>query len=514
MMQFFNSHCPNKISSNQLHRFGAHIVFSFAILITIASSVYAAESTGPLPESRPNIIMIVTDDLGWGDLGVYGHPKVKTPHLDKMAREGRLFTQFYMNSPVCSPSRAAILTGRYPAEIGINYAIGAKAGDDLNASPWLSTDLPNLYRSFQSHGYRTAHFGKWHLGDHTRRGVAPPPHKYGIDVSGTTNSTGQKLSLNGAVVTEETLDTRRLTGRNVPRSQSTEIIVDNAIAFIDHTGEQPFLMSLWTLEPHAVLDPTLAQMKAYLDLTHPKVRGKYHSMETVYYSSLSNIDRHVGRLLNALDDRGLSENTIVIFTSDNGPSPGWSKATGHAGAGLAGPFRGVKGSLYEGGLRVPLIVKWPKKVAPNQIDETSLITAVDLFPSLAAIAGVKLGHTSETLNGENLSTALLTAPKLRSKPVFWEYRAGSWGRDIQVSPRLAMRDGNWKLLMNPDGSRVELYNLAIDIRETSNVANYEPERLKAMQTALLEWFNTKVPETDRVAGHAGQFQWKWPKTRE
>lgn len=481
---------------------------SIIAVLSIAMPVQGAKLQEANSEERPNVVFIVADDLGWGDLAVYGHPRVKTPNLDALASEGVLLTQFYMNSPVCSPSRAAILTGRNPAEIGIHYAIGANAGDTLNDPDWLDPDLETIYDLFRDAGYRTGHFGKWHLGAETPVGRAPPPRDYGLDISATTNSTGQKLKHGKRILVEDTLGNAS-TANTLLRRDSSQAISESAIDFIATNKDQPFLVSLWLLEPHAVLDPSEEQMQPYLDLTHEKVRDRYRGSETVYYASLTNIDSQLGKLFDYLKREDLFDNTILIFTSDNGPSPLWSKGTSHAGAGHSGPFRGMKGSLYEGGLRVPFIVSWPRELPKAYVDTESVVAAIDLLPTLAGLAGMsKVGLTD--LDGEDRSSVLKGKIEERESPLFWEYRAGSWGRDIQRSPRLAMRQGPWKLMMNPDGSRVELYNLDDDITETSNVANYESETVERMRVMLLNWFENEVPDRDNAAPHAGKRVWEGP----
>ncbi len=484
------------------------IIMVLSIVLPVA--VQGASLQEAEPVERPNIVFILADDLGWGDLAVYGNPRVKTPNLDDLASEGVLLTQFYMMSPVCSPSRAAILTGRNPAELGIHYAIGAQAGDTLNDPDWLDPDLTTIYDIFRDAGYRTGHFGKWHLGAETSAGRAPPPNDYGLDFSATTNSTGQKLKRGKRILVEDTLGNAS-TSDTLLRRDSSQAISESAIDFIASSKDQPFLVSLWLLEPHAVLDPSEEQMQPYLDLTHEKVRDRYRGSETVYYASLTNIDAQLGKLFDYLKREDLFDNTIVIFTSDNGPSPLWSKGTSHAGAGHSGPFRGVKGSLYEGGVRVPFIVSWPRKLPKAYVDTDSVVAAVDLLPTLAGLAGMSYDGLMG-LDGEDRSGVLSGHIDDRESPLFWEYRAGSWGRDIQRSPRLAMRQGPWKLMMNPDGSRVELYNLDADITETSNAAIYEPEMAERMRVTLLNWFENQVPDRDNAASHAGKRLWEVPSS--
>ncbi|MEO1244358.1 MAG: sulfatase-like hydrolase/transferase [Pseudomonadota bacterium] len=451
--------------------------------------------------------MILTDDMGWGDVGVYGHPDIKTPVLDELAGKGALFTQFYVSSPVCSPSRASLLTGRFAPETGIHYAIGGPAGDRLNSRPFLDDRAPTLYDVFRDSGYLTGHFGKWHLGGKTRSGMAPPPSAYGLDVSATTNSTGPQLTaLNKGDDGEKGSGTRR----KLKRHESSAAIVDHAIQFIESANDKPFFVSLWTREPHAVLDPTSAQMAPYREFTHSSVSKKLSSALTVYYASITNLDTQIGRLIDYLDEQGLRNDTIIVFTSDNGPAPLWATSTAHSGAGLTGPFRGVKGSLYEGGIRMPFIVSWRGKIPDSHVDDSSVVAAVDLLPTLAALAGIDDALTGMEIHGEDLSTALLGEPKYRGEALFWEYRGGSWGRSIDESPRLAMREGDWKLLSNPDGTRVELYNLAADHSETSNVAAYEAELVQSMQARLFDWYTTRVPDPERSTGKAGRRTWKMP----
>ncbi|MDZ4363713.1 sulfatase [Brevundimonas sp.] len=476
----------------------------------LAGPAVAVAQTAPAPTaavrpatSQPNVIIILADDLGWGDLAIYGHPDIKTPNLDRLAQSGRLLTQFYVGSPVCSPSRASILTGRFAPETGIHYAIGGNAGDRYNSDPWLDDSVTTIYDVFHERGYATGHFGKWHLGARGTNGNAPPPEAYGVDASATTNSSGRRLRVGGDAIGND-----RENGSE--RAMSSAAIVEAGLGFIDQHPGQPFFINLWTLEPHAVLSPTDEQMEPYLDLTHPTAQSRgWRSSQTVYYASVTNVDRAVGQLMEGLEARGLLENTIIIFSSDNGPSPLWSVSTGHAGAGMAGPFRGVKGSLYEGGIRVPFIISWPGQIDAGVIDDTSVMATVDLLPTLTDLAGDP--YQAAGLDGENLTPTLVTGPgQARSQPLFWDYRFSSWGGEIHRSPRLAMRDGDWKLLMNPDRSRVELYNLGTDKNETANVAGYESERVAEMSSRLMAWYETEVRDPTNAPDRSGLGTWSWP----
>lgn len=464
-----------------------------------AADVVQARAADP----RPNVILIVADDLGWGDLGAYGNPRVKTPNLDRLAREGRLLTDASMAAAVCSPSRAAILSGRFPAELGIHAAMGGESDARLNTARWLDPHLPNLYSAFRALGYRTGHFGKWHLGS----GKAPAPGAYGLDESATTNSTGPRLEVGGQALYEGTLDAAQGGKPAIARAKSSAVIADAAMGFIARNAARPFVLGLWTIEPHAVVDPDEGQMAAYADRTDPAVAGRFTNAEAVYFASVSSVDRQVGRVMDYLRRSGLDRHTLVIFTSDNGPAPGGARATGHAASDLSrGPFRGSKASLYEGGIRVPMLVSWPGRVPAGSVGRQS-VSAVDLLPSLIALAG---GAAPQGLNGEDRGADLLgTGPaRPRSGALFWEIRQANWGPAIDASPRLALREGDWKLLADADGSRAELYNLAQSPDETANRAASEPARTAAMKTRLLDWHRTRVPPHGQDA--PGGPAWRWP----
>lgn len=466
----------------------------FAVLGVLLAAAHARAA-----QVRPNVVFIVCDDLGWGDLGCYGNEQVSTPRLDGLAKSGMRLTQFYVNSPVCSPSRASLVTGQFCAELGIHYAFGGPPSDRYNSVAWLNPDVTTIYDVFKAAGYVTGHYGKWHLGwEKNGEPLAPPPSEYGIDESGTLLSTGPSLAVGDETVTN---------------ANKSELNANRAVEFIERHAGQPFFLSLWFMDPHSILDPTEEQMAPFLKWTDPSVRDRYRSSLTVYYAILAAIDQAVGRILDKLEEEGLTGDTIVIFSSDNGPSPLWSAGTGHAGAGSAGPFRGTKASLYEGGVRVPFIISWPGRVPENQVDSTSVVAGIDMLPSLAAMA--KLGvEESLELDGEDMSAVFQGRPVVRTSDLFWDYRFGNWGRYIERSPRLAMRRGDWKLLMNPDGTRAELFDLGFDHTETSNVAHIERERLAEMKRALLEWLRMNVRDPDLAPPWAGQMVWKMPVSND
>ncbi|MFY0654000.1 MAG: sulfatase-like hydrolase/transferase [Cyclobacteriaceae bacterium] len=422
---------------------------------------------------RPNIIFIFADDLGWGDLGCYGHNRLKTPSLDQMANEGMILTNFYVANPVCSPSRTAVMTGQYPARHHIHQHLSHhKHNSSLDMPDFLNPGATLLTRLMQAGGYKTGHFGKWHLG-HTEN--SPSPSAYGIDVHYTYNSSEVKITC--------------------PRHESTEKMVDEAIAFIERNKEENFYVNLWTLVPHATLDPTNEQMAPYEKMAPKgvvKARG-FSIPRQIYYGAVTDMDFHIGRLLDRLDELGLSKNTIVVFSSDNGPEDINIGNSSHSGVGSPGPLRGRKRSLYDGGVRVPFIVKWEGQTPAGIVDDMSIVGAVDLLPTFCNLAGVELpeGYQSD---GQDMTPVFKGEKVERVQPLLWDWTGSQWGHTFNKSPGLALRSGKWKFLMNPDGSRVELYDFEADpqFMELDNVAEQHPELISKFSNILLD-FKASIP---------------------
>ncbi len=453
-------------------------------------SAQAARSQSPL---RPNFIFILADDLGWSDLGCYGHAQLKTPNLDRLAKEGTLFTQFYVNASVCSPSRCAFMTGQYPARHKIH---GHYAEHALNAArgmnDWLDPKVPNVASLLQKAGYATAHFGKWHLGNGEG---APSPIAYGFDDARTVNSNGPGW------------DEPDLTFR----AKSSAAIVDETIRFITAHTNQPFYVNAWMLIPHATLNPPEEQMRLYDHLSPDGKDFPFKSAAQIFYGSVTDMDKHVGRLLRALDDLGLAEKTLVMFSSDNGPEDIHVKNAGHSGVGSAGPFRGRKRSLYEGGIRVPGIIRWPGKVPAGKIDDTSVVAGVDWLPTVCRFAGIEV-PPDHKLDGENVSDVFLGSPRPRTTPLMWEWRFRIFGEPFHQSPMLAIRDGDWKLLMNPDRGRVELYNLKRDLTQLNNVADRHSDLVSRLSERVLAW-QKELPPGPTDSG-VGQVSYPWPRQQK
>jgi N-acetylgalactosamine-6-sulfatase len=447
-------------------------------------------------DQRPNVIFILTDDQGWNDARFAGHPYVNTPNLDKFASQSTWFRQFYVAATVCSPSRCAFMTSHYPARHRIH---GHFAGHNQNAARhmpnWLDPNTTSLPSLLKSAGYATAHFGKWHLGSGEG---APPPTAYGFDVSKCINANGPQL---GDEAREPYF-----------RAKSTGLIVDEAIGFIREHKDGPFYVNVWTLLPHALLKPTPEQLKEYDSLApHPQAPSfgpwmqKYlagtkdlRSQTQVFSASLTDLDTQLGRLFAFLDEMKLADNTIIFFSSDNGPEDYRITNAANAGVGNTGPLRARKRSMYEGGIRTFGLLRWPGQVTAGRRDETSVIGGVDLLPSICKLAGVPLPDSLRP-DGEDVSDIWLGQSRPRTRPLHWEWLFNVAGGTAggYMPPALAMRDGDWKLLVDHHGAAAQLYNIPKDIGEEHDVAAEHPELVKALTAKALAWMKTLPPSDAR-----------------
>jgi arylsulfatase A-like enzyme len=436
---------------------------------------------------QPNIIVFLTDDQGFGDGHIFGHPYVKTPNIDRLAREGTTFTQFYATSPVCSPSRASLYTGKFPAELGIHHIFIRTEQAKKWGNALYMPDVPTVSDLLKSRGYATAHYGKWHL---TSGGVtdAPTAADYGID----------EIKIGGG---DGGMQGPRWTDRGrYYMAESSGLFVDAAIDFIDRHKDGPFFVNIWTLIPHSPLNPTSEELDEYKDLKispddfqswmreYVKNANDPQNQMKVYCAAMTGLDNALGRLLDHLDQTGMAENTLIVFTSDNGPEDYHIGDSGNAGMGSPGISRGRKRSLYDGGLRVPFLVRWPGVTPAGSVDSSSVMCMADLLPTLASIAGVPCDIlNSASLSGEDVSRAWEGRPVQRDKPMLWEWRWDIPGDPRYTSPRLAIRDGDWKLLCRPDGSGQELYNVIADSEERSNVVGEHPEIAGRLQSIVTDW---------------------------
>lgn len=416
-----------------------------------ANESKAGNESGAKP---PNIIVLFADDLGWGDLGCQGHPFVKTPAIDGLARTGCRLTQFYVTAPVCSPSRAGFLTGRIQNRFGMQSLIRDTGPNIFHHVPLEEPLLPRLLKSA---GYTTAHIGKWHL-SFVGRDAEPSMADYGYDYSMVLAA-----SRNGSYKDSKWQ-------RNGERIETTnrwtaDIYVDEAIKFIEHAGSRPFFINLWSFAPHQEVDCKQDFRDLYADRTES---------EQYFYGTVSQMDEQYGRLLKYLDDQHLAENTIVIFSSDNGPEPHlipWSNRA----RGSTGGLRGGKHHLFEGGIRVPGIVRWPGVTEPGSVINTVCWTA-DILPTLCTATGVAI-PTDLHSDGVNIRAALRGEKLTREEPLFWQFPFGVNLKDgtYAAAPGLALRDGCWKLHCDTNFGNVLLYNLDIDANEKWNMAAEYPE---------------------------------------
>ena len=422
--------------------------------------------------ARPNIIFIFIDDLGYGDFGVTGNRDVPTPNIDRLAQEGTLFRQFYVASPICSPSRTAVVTGQYPARHRIcSYFADHKNNQSLGMPDWLNPQAPSVARTFQQAGYATGHFGKWHLGGGRDVGDAPLPQAYGFDESVTSfEGLGDRLLIEGDGLSKQSAALGRGQIEWLPKHKLTEVYIDKALAFIDKNKTRPFYLHLWPCDVHDNHVPRKDLLAKY-----EKFSANPHQQR--FYAVLDEFDRQIGRLLDALIPTGLAQNTIVALTGDNGPTA-WPRyyANGDQAPGSTAGLRGRKWSLYEGGIRLPLLVRWPGHIPAGRVDQRTVVTAVDLFPTFCSRAG--LPKPNVQFDSEDMSSAWRGRTHQRKRAIFWEYgrdqRYLQPGLKADQSPNLAVRDGHWKLLLNADGSSAELYDFRSSDKERDNVAARHP----------------------------------------
>ena len=419
--------------------------------------------------SNPNVILIYVDDMGIGDIGCYGGRFAPTPNIDRLAHDGLLFNQYYSAAPVSSPSRSAVTTGRFPLTLGINtYLSDKRMNRNCEQRDYLDDKNPSMARAFQNSGYATAHIGKWHMGGGRDVTDAPSIKNYGFD---------EYISTYESPDPEPEITATRWIWSDkdkIKRWKRTEYFVDKSIDFIKRHKDGPFFLNLWPDDMHTPWVPESLAGK----------RGQWETQEA-FIPVLAELDKQIGRLIDALDEMGLSENTIVIFTSDNGPAPSFDALR-------SARLRGTKNSLYEGGIRMPFIIKYPKKIKGGNVNNNTVLCSVDLYPSLCDIAGIKQekGYKGD---GENLSKALLGKSESERKQDlmrnFGRNKHFASPRKYDRSPHLAIRSGKWKLLVNVDGSDEQLYNMDVDKYELNNVAKQYPEIVSNMKHKVCEWYD-------------------------
>ena len=448
-------------------------------LITTGLAAIAAD--------RPNFVFVFIDDMGYGDLSCYGNTDVATPNIDRLAAEGIRFEQFYVASPICSPSRVGITTGQYPARHMIHsYLNSRERNRERGMRDFLDPAAPAVARTFRDAGYATAHFGKWHMGGGRDVDDAPLPQAYGFDESLVSfEGLGDRILPPGGL-SEQSKQLGQGTIRDVPKHEMTEIYVDRAIDFIRRNKDSSFYLHVWLNDVHDRFFPKeelLAKIEKFAS-------NPYRQQ---YFAVIDEMDRQLGRLFREVDSLGLSDDTILVLASDNGPTA-WKRYydEGYDPPGKTNGLRGRKWSLYEGGIREPLIVRWPGTAPAGVTNSKSVVTAVDLFPTFCRLAGIPAPDVE--FDGMDMSGAFQGDEPLRQQAIFWEYgREPSYlrpGLESDRSPALAVRDGNWKLLMNPDGGGVELYDFSSGFDETANVADDHVDVVARLKGALTTWWNS------------------------
>lgn len=435
------------------------------VLFALFSSVIIFSSC--TAKKSPNIIFIFADDWGYGDLGCHGSTYIKTPNLDRMAAEGMDFHNFSVSNPVCSPSRTAIMTGQFPARHSVHgHFASVDSHMKRNMPDWLDPDAPMLPRMLQQAGYATAHFGKWHLSN-THVPDAPSPLKYGYDEYNCFNVSAQFRQMNPDSTIFKTLN------------------------FIERHRDQPFFINAWIHATHTPHYPKNNYLKKYEYL---------EEQQQVYAAVASEADDRIGLLFAKLKELNLDQNTIVIFSSDNGPEvtggigkkvaqdnstgPGYGT---YYSVGETGGLKGRKRSLYAGGVRTPFIVRWPGVVPAGKTDSTTAIAGVDLLPTFLELAGIDLPDNYEP-DGESLVDAFMGKEFKRQSAIFWQWKSA---RETGPNwPAAGIQEDNWKLLINQKAGIRELYDISNDWSESRNLVDRFPEKAKMLEKKIKDWEET------------------------
>jgi arylsulfatase A-like enzyme len=461
-----------------------HFLAFFAVSIFQIMPGYSAE--------KPNFVLIMCDDLGWADVGFNGGKHIRTANLDKMAANGLTLSRFYAQAPVCSPTRASIVTGRHHDRTGIYTANNGH----------LRKGEFTIYEALASKGYATGHFGKWHMGTLTtkvtesnrgaksKKNFSPPWH-HAVDTTfateakvptydamwkpaGRSSSDFTSASKNGWHAIPE--DSKRslygthywtgLDAMVAPESKTllgddSKVIVDHTLNFISKNKEQPFVAIVWFHAPHLPVVASPKDVKSYND-------GKTTGFQQNYYGCVTALDRAVGRVRDSLREYGIADNTVVTFCSDNGPE-------GKDGApGQQGPFRGRKRSLYEGGVRVPSLIEWPVKIKAGSTSGMATCT-VDYLPTILEITGIEMPD-NRPLDGISLVPLIEGKETKRSRAL-----------GFHIKGQAAWHDGTLKAYRGAKSNTWELYDLASDPGETKNLATEKQQRLKKMIQAWTTW---------------------------
>ncbi|MCH7726636.1 MAG: sulfatase [Planctomycetes bacterium] len=417
-------------------------------------------------EPPPNIVFVLIDDLGWMDLACQGNKLVETPNIDRLASQGMRFTDAYAAAPVCSPTRAAILTGQSPARLHITNHIPDQARfvpDNPTLLPaemlnHLPLEYTTIAERLSDAGYATAFLGKWHLAGRGDPKFYPEHQGFDLNIGGCAFG-GPPTFFDPYRI--PTIKNRRK-GEYLP-----DRLADEAIQFMRAKRDEPFALFLWNYTVHWPMEAPKALLEKYATRKGPGLN------DTRYGAMIEAMDASIGRVLQELDKLKLSERTLVIFTSDNG---------GFAGVSDNRPLRAAKGHLYEGGIRVPLIVRWPGVVQPATTCDTPVIS-MDFYETLLDVA--KLPHDDVPRDGESLLPLLRKNGKLRREAIYFHYPNYAWHRSNRLGS--AIREGDFKLIERFDDGSLELYNLNRDLGERHNLAETMPDKARELKERLVAW---------------------------
>lgn len=458
---------------------------SMLVAVLMFASLVQADDVKS-PARRPNIVIVLCDDLGYGDLACYGHPVIQTPNLDRFAAEGVRLTNCYSAGANCSPSRTGLMTGRTPYRVGVQQQIPFLSPMHVRAQ---EITIAKLLRNA---GYATCHAGKWHLNGMFNLPGQPTPADLGFDHSLGTQNNALPSHQNPYNFVRNGIPVGPLEG------YASQLVVDEVTRWLtaERDSAKPFFLYVAFHEPHEPIRTAVQFAEPYDYPDDPSRRA--------YYGNVTQMDHAFGRLMKLLDDLGESRDTLVWFTSDNGP-----ERTRWHNAGSPGPLRASKGHMYEGGIRVPGIVRWPKQIEAGRVSDVP-VCGTDVLPTICEITGIA-PPADRKLDGESVAALLRGGEFRRARPLYWQFNYAL------SEPKLAMRDGDWKILARltetPTGKRTtiddttnrilktarpagfELYNLKTDVGEQHDLTTAEPAKLAELQAKLLERFLDVQAET-------------------
>ena len=456
-------------------------IISFIILSVLLNSCNTDNKTkGISQDKKPNVLLILVDDLGWTDLGSFGSDLYQSPHIDKLASEGVKFTSSYSACTVCSPTRASIVTGKYPARLGVTDWI------EGHKFPWAKLNVPDwtmyldakeytMAEAFKDAGYKTAHFGKWHLGEKEENW--PEYHGFDLNIGGWKKGSPQKNKKEGSKGYFSPYGNPRL--KDGPEGEYlTERLANEVCDYLDTSGDQPFFVNLWLYNVHTPLQAKQEKIDKYTPLIDPNA----HHQNATYAAMVEHTDDAVGQIIQKLKEKGLLENTIILFSSDNGGLVGRSKkpVTNNS------PLRTGKGDIYEGGVRVPTIIYAPQHNFKNK-EVSEPIISTDYYPTLMELAGISNSKTeAQTVDGKSLLSLMEGHEDTKREALYWHYPHYHQEGGVPYSSVLM---DDWKLIENFETDSIELYNLKEDISETKDLKKENPEIVSKLKGKLKEWRN-------------------------